>query len=124
MFKQERKRLSKIVKQIRKATNQEQFLKNTVTIIRQILAVDRVLIYRCEDNQNGQVVAESLINGWTPTQNEIIPCACFGAVKHNDYYLQEVIAIEYVHSNHLNPYQKQLLGRFQVQLYPFSSTPT
>ena len=79
LFKQERKRLSKIVKQIRKATNQEQFLENTVTIIRQILAVDRVLIYRCEDDRNGQVVAESLVNGWTPTQNEIIPCACFGA---------------------------------------------
>ena len=34
---------------------------------------------------------------------------------HNDYYLQEVIAIEDVNHNHLTPHQKQLLERFQVQ---------
>ncbi len=115
LFKQERERLSKIFQQIRKANTQEQFLKNTVTIIRQTLAVDRVLIYRCADNNSGKVIAESIVNGWTPTQDETIPCACFGGLKHNDYHSQEFIAIEDLESNRLTPHQKQLLVRFQVQ---------
>lgn len=115
LFKQERERLNKIVKQIRKATDREQFLNNTATIIRQTLAAERVLIYRCEDNSNGLVVAESLVEGWTPTKNEIIPCACFGALQHSDYYSQEFIAIEDIKSDRLTPHQKQLLERFQVR---------
>ncbi|MGK7935932.1 MAG: GAF domain-containing protein, partial [Xenococcaceae cyanobacterium] len=115
LFKQERERLSKIFQQIRQANNQEQFLKNAVTIIRQTLAVDRVLIYRCEDNSSGRVVAESLVSGWTPTQDETIPCACFGAIHKNDYHSQEFIAIEDINKNRLTPHQKQLLESFQVQ---------
>ncbi|MDJ0531846.1 MAG: GAF domain-containing protein [Xenococcaceae cyanobacterium MO_207.B15] len=116
LFKGERERAAKIIKQIRKAKNFEDFLAKTVSIIGQNLKADRVLIYQFEERgDEGRIIAESIAEGWTPTIDEILPCSSFGGQKILDYQAKGLLAIEDIEQSRLTPYQKQLLEKFQVQ---------
>ncbi len=115
LFKGERQRAAKIIKQIRQADKFEDFLVKTVSVIRQNLKADRVLIYQFEDRNEGIVLAESIAEGWTPTQDEIMPCSSFGGQKIPDYQAKGFFAIENVEQSRITPYQKQILEKFQVQ---------
>ena len=115
LFRQERDRLKKLIGQVRASSNSPDFLAKVTGIVQQMLQVDRALIYRLDSAEKGQVVAESLVFGWTPSQDEILPCICFGAPKANDYLAQDYIAFTNVRQSRVTPYQKQLLEKFQVQ---------
>jgi methyl-accepting chemotaxis protein PixJ len=115
LFKQERDRLYKVVRQIRQSSELNDFLQKTTTVIQTELKVDRVAIYRFENEYSGRVVAEALISGWTPALDSVIPCICFGASKASDYQSQDVVAIDDVGASQLTPHQKQLLEGFQIQ---------
>ncbi len=115
LFKGERERAAKIIKQIRKSKTFESFLDKTVSIVRQNMKVDRVLIYHFEDKNEGRVLAESIKDGWTPTQDEIIPCGTFGGQKILDYQSQAFFTIHNTQDSQLTPYQKQLLDQFQIK---------
>jgi len=115
LYKQERDRLWKVIKQIRQSTAKNEFINNTVKVIKQELKADRVLIYRFTGENKGEVIAEALVSGWTPALDKTISCNCFGAEKASNYQEQGVVAIENLDSAKLTPYQKQLLSGFQVQ---------
>nr|MDJ0651265.1 GAF domain-containing protein [Xenococcaceae cyanobacterium MO_188.B19] len=115
LFKGERERANKIVKQIRKAKNFDFFLDKTVSILRQNMKADRVLIYHFEDKNEGRVLAESISEGWTPTQDEIIPCSTFGGQNILDYQSRDFITLHNTENSQLSPYQKQLLDKFQIK---------
>ncbi len=115
LYKQERDRLWKVVKQIRQSTEKNEFINNTVKIIKQELKADRVLIYRFTGDTKGKVITEALVSGWTPALDTTISCNCFGEQKASDYQDQGVVAIENIESAKLTPHQKQLLSGFQVQ---------
>ncbi|MGK7915179.1 MAG: GAF domain-containing protein [Prochloraceae cyanobacterium] len=115
LFQRERDRLGKISAKIRKSTDLDSFLLNTTAVIRSELQVDRVGIYRFEGESNGQIVAESLVEGWTPTIDEIVPCIAFGAHKASEYQSKEFVSIEDSEQEKLSPHQKQLLEKFQVR---------
>lgn len=115
LYKQERDRLWKIMKQVRQSSAQEEFFSNVVRVIQQEFAADRVLIYRFDGSALGKVVAEALVPGWTPGLNETLSCNCFGALKSADFKTQGFVAIEHPESDRVTPYQKQLFEKFQVQ---------
>ena len=115
LFKGERERATKIIKQIRQAKNFDNFLSKTVSVIRQNLKADRVLIYQFEDRNEGRILAESISEGWTPTQDEVIPYSSFGGQKISDYQAKGFFAIHNVEQSRITPYQKQILEKFQVQ---------
>ena len=115
LFKEERNRLWKVVKQIRQSSKLDDFINNTATVIQKELTADRVAIYRFEGETNGRVIAEALVSGWTPSLNEIVPADCFGGQKAADYKSQGLVAIENINNSKLTPHQKQLLERFQVK---------
>jgi methyl-accepting chemotaxis protein PixJ len=115
LFKQERDRLWKVVRQIRQSTELSDFLQKTTTVIQTELKADRVAIYRFENEYSGRVVAEALVSGWTPTLDSVIPCVCFGAPKASDYQSQDFVAIDDVRVGQLTPHQKQLLEGLQAQ---------
>ena len=115
LYKQERDRLWKVIKQIRQSTEQKDFINNTVKVIQQELQADRVLIYRFVGETKGKIVAEALVSGWTPALDETLSCNCFGGQKASDYQDQGIVAIENLDSAKLTPHQKQLLSGFQVQ---------
>ncbi|MDJ0715977.1 MAG: GAF domain-containing protein [Prochloraceae cyanobacterium] len=118
LFKQERDRASKIIKQIRQSQDIDSFLFKTTAAIQEELQLDRVFIYRFDpksEGQKGQVVAESLVRGWTPAIDEILPCIGFGSTYASEYESQGFVAIEDVEREKLTAYQKQLLQKFQVR---------
>ena len=115
LFKQERDRLWKVIRQIRQSTELNDFLQKTTTVIQTELKADRVTIYRFENEYSGRVVAEALISGWTPTLDAVIPCVGFGGQKASDYQDRGFIAIDDVKIPQLTPHQKQLLEKFQIQ---------
>ncbi|WP_144868212.1 GAF domain-containing protein, partial [Hyella patelloides] len=115
LFRQERDRLWKVVKQIRQATELNEFLQHTATVIQKELKADRVAIYRFEDENQGLVVAEALVSGWTPALDTVIPCLSFGGQKALDYQSQDFVAINNVQASQLTPHQKQLLEGLQAQ---------
>ena len=115
LFKQERDRLKKVIDQVRQASSSGDFLAKATAIVQQILQVDRASIYRFNSAEKGQVVAESLVFGWTPSQDEILPRICFGLQKASDYLDKDYIALTDIRQSRVTPYQKQLLEKLQVQ---------
>ncbi len=115
LFKQERDRLWKVVRQIRQSTELNDFLQKTTTVIKTELKADRVIIYRFENEYSGRVIAEALVSGWTPALDTIVPCVCFGAQQASSYQSQGFMAIDDVKVSQLTPHQKQLLDGLQVQ---------
>lgn len=115
LFRQERNRLKKLTSQIRHVSSSDDFLAEVVAIVQEALKVDRAFIYRFDSQDKGLVLAESLIFGWTPSQDEVVPCVCFGAPKAEDYLKQEYIGFSNVKESKVSPYQKQLLEKYQVQ---------
>ncbi|MBE9043350.1 GAF domain-containing protein [Pleurocapsales cyanobacterium LEGE 10410] len=115
LYKQERDRLWKVVKQVRQSAEQEEFFSNLVKVVQQEFVADRVLIYRFDSSDIGKVIAEALVPGWTPAMNETLSCNCFGALKAVDFQAQGYVAIEHPDSDRVTPYQKQLFEKFQIQ---------
>lgn len=113
-FKSERQRLLAIVEQMRQASDINTLLETTVAQVRQHLQVDRAIIYRFEDKNRGVVLAESMVNGYTPTNGETLAAVMFGGSDDSSYQQQQVIALDDIYCDHLTPYQIQLLERFQV----------
>jgi len=115
LYKQERDRLWKVVKQVRNSTGKNKFFNNLVKIIQHELKADRVLVYRFEDENSGQAIAEAISPGWTPALNEAISCNCFGSLNALSFQTKGLVAIEDLNNAELTPYQKQLFDRYQVQ---------
>lgn len=115
LYRQERDRLIKVMKQVRRSTEKQDFFNNLVKIVRHEFQADRVLIYRFNSEDAGQVVAETIVPGWTPAIDKILSCNCFGAFKASDFSSQGVVAIDNSNHDKATPYQKQLFEKFQVQ---------
>ncbi len=115
LYKQERDRLWRVMKQVRNSTKQDDFFNNLVKVVQHELKADRVLVYRFTGDSDGEVVAEAIVPGWTPALNEIISCNCFGGQKALDFPTQGSIAIEDRDSSKLTPYQQQLFEKYQVR---------
>ena len=117
-FKQQRQWLLSVANRMRRTVNFENLdalLEIAVTESREHLKADRVLIYRFQNDEQGIVLAESLASGYTPARGEILPITAFGADHQNDYYQQQLIALENLYQRTASPYQLQLFKRFQVK---------
>ncbi|MGF1537339.1 MAG: GAF domain-containing protein [Elainellaceae cyanobacterium] len=99
---------------LHQAQNLEELLKATVADVHQHFQVDRVLIYWFQTETQGVVVAESMINGYTPCLNEALPAIAFGAASPQDAR-QQIVALDNVAQSILSPYQQQLMAQLQTQ---------
>ncbi|MBD2066599.1 GAF domain-containing protein [Leptolyngbya sp. FACHB-671] len=88
-------------------------LMTVVTEVQRYFQLDRVLVYQFHNENNGAVLAEAIVSGFTPTINEALPAIAFGAAHSTLYQQQQMIAIENG-AKYLTPHQRQLLDRFQV----------
>ena len=114
-FKRERQWLLNLVSQMRQAANLDALFKTTLTEIRQHLRVDRALIYQFQTDLQGTVVAEMMVDGYTPTLGESLNAIAFGVQNRVEYQQQPFIALENVYQKPPSPYQLQLLQKFQVK---------
>ena len=114
-IKQERDRVQSVVLAIRKAKNSEDVMKAAVAQTREVLGADRVLLYKCDTETKGQVQAEALTTGWTPTLGETLPLCLFGGEALADYNNGQVFAFNREQPVDFTPYQNQLMEQYQVQ---------
>ena len=106
--------LLNISQRLHQGENLEGLLSSVVSDVRQHFQVDRVLIYRFQNETEGTVVAESLAAGYTPSLNEALPAIAFGATSPEEAEQQVVSLIDAAQAT-LSPRQQQLLAQFQTR---------
>ena len=116
-LKRDRQWLLSLAHQMRRASDLDLYtlFKITVTEVREHLQVDRALIYHFETENQGKVVAESLIRGYTPILGESLPALAFGAQDQQEYQQKHIVALEHVYQKNRSPYQLQLMQKYQVK---------
>jgi methyl-accepting chemotaxis protein PixJ len=113
--KRERQWLLALNSQMRSAKNLDTLFKTTLTEVRQHLQVDRTLIYEFQTENQGVVLAESMVAGYTPSLGESLSAIAFGVAERLDYQQQQVVILDRTLPKPLSPYQLQLLQKFQVK---------
>jgi methyl-accepting chemotaxis protein PixJ len=116
-LKRDREWLLTLSNQMRRATDLDLdiLLKITVSEVREYLQVDRALIYSFQSQNQGMVIAESILGGYTPSLGETLSAIAFGAQDQLDYQQQQIVALEHIYQKAPSPYQLQLMQRFQVK---------
>lgn len=67
------KALAKTIDKIRQSLNIDDIFQTTTVEVRQLLEVDRVAIYRFNQDWSGSFVADSIVDGWAPNLNPQAP---------------------------------------------------
>lgn len=112
----EREQLMRTVAQrIRQSLNLQDILDATVTEMKDLLKVDRVLVYQFAPNMSGQIVAESVNPDWRVALGAEIEDTCFQQGYGADYRQGRKRAIANVYTAGLSDCHLQLLEQFQVK---------
>ncbi len=117
-LKRHRQWLFNLADRMRKAAtieNTNVLLANTVSEVREHFKVDRALIYRFQSENQGVVVAESMVAGYTPSLGESLDAIAFGARDRMDYQQQQLVALEHTLQKARSAYQLQLMQKYQVK---------
>ena len=104
-----------IVQRIRKSLDLDEILTSTVAEVRQVLAADRVIIFRFEPDWSGNVVVESVDSPWHSILGTNIYDPCFEEMCVLPYQQGRVKAIEDIYRANLGQCHLDLLVRFQVR---------
>ncbi|MBD2343764.1 PAS domain S-box protein [Anabaena subtropica] len=112
----ERERLMRAVAQrIRQSLNLQDILDATVKEIKDLLGVDRVVVYQFAPNMSGEIVAESVNPGWIVALGSEIEDNCFQTGAGVDYRQGRKRAIANIHKAGLTNCHLNLLEKFQVK---------
>jgi len=122
-MQQQSKRLrlfADIALSIRKSLRLEEILETTVVEVQKLLDVDRVSIYRFDDNFNGQTVVESVNPGFSSMLGVEIYDPCFTTTmtnyrKETSSTLRYVKWVDDVENENLAPCYADLLAKFEVK---------
>ncbi|WP_414566598.1 MULTISPECIES: PAS domain S-box protein [unclassified Anabaena] len=112
----EREQLMRTVAQrIRQSLNLQEILNATVREVRDLLGVDRVVVYQFAPDMSGTVVAESVVIGWTVALGKTIEDNCFQTGAGAEYHHGRKRAIANVYEAGLTNCHLQLLEQFEVK---------
>jgi len=112
----ERERLTEaIALRIRKSINLTEILQNTVNEVREVLQSDRVLIYQFQDETEGKIVVESVLNQCLGTLDKEVNDDCFSKNYLLQYPQGRVMVINDVDEPHHDACHAEFLKRFQVK---------
>ncbi len=113
---QQQQLVSSIALRIRQSLELEMILQTTVEEVRNLLQTDRVLVYQFDPDWRGEIIAESVENGWTPTMGQQIQDTCFQNGVGREIYVQgNKRAIADIYSAGLKTCHIQLLEQFEVK---------
>ncbi|HEY9666511.1 MAG TPA: PAS domain S-box protein, partial [Coleofasciculaceae cyanobacterium] len=104
-----------IAQRIHQSLNLEEILNTTVAEVRQLLACDRVVIFRLHKDGSGVVVVESVSSGWKHIAGTTINDRYFAEAYIQLYKYGRVQAVEDIYTASLTQCHVDLLARFQVR---------
>jgi PAS domain S-box-containing protein len=107
--------LADIAQEIGRSLDLDQVLSRTVERVRDWLASDRVLIYRFRPDWQGDVVMESVDDGWTAIRSTPIFDPCFADQFIQAYRRGHVSVVNDINQPDLDPCYVEMLQQFQVQ---------
>ncbi|MEH2109152.1 PAS domain S-box protein [Nostoc sp.] len=112
----EREQLMRTVAQrIRQSLNLQDILNATVQEVRDLLGVDRVVVYQFDSEMIGTIMAESVEPGWTVSLGVEIHDTCFQTGPGVGYYQGHKRAIANIYEAGLTDCHIRLLERFEVK---------
>ncbi|MEG4343252.1 PAS domain S-box protein [Microcoleus sp. A003_D6] len=112
----ERERLiAQIQSRIRSSLDLQDILNTTVAEVREFLATDRVLVFRFRPDWNGDVVVESVGEGWIPLKGMGIDDCCFANTYIGQYLKGRIRAIEDINASNLSECHLKFLETCQVK---------
>ncbi len=112
----EREQLMRTVAQrIRQSLNLQDILNATVQEVRDLLKVERVVVYQFDCETIGTIMAESVEPGWTVSLGVEIHDTCFQAGAGVEYYQGRKRAIANIYQGGLSDCHISLLERFDVK---------
>ena len=107
--------IAAIAQRIRKSLNLEKILERTVAEVRQVLACDRVIVFRFDPDWSGKVVVESVDNPSLSILGSNIYDPCFKEAYILPYRKGRVKAMEDIYTAKLSPCHFNLLTQYQVR---------
>jgi signal transduction histidine kinase/CBS domain-containing protein len=108
--------LSNIADNIRRSLNIGQILNTTVTEIKQLLQVHRVVIYRFNPDWSGVIIAESVGAGWLSILGKFIDDSCFSPnCDQSSYHSGKVRVIYDIYTAEMSSCHRELLETLQVR---------
>jgi len=114
--KEQQRLIGDITLRIRESLDLQQILSTCVTEVQHLLNVDRALIYRIPpDGDDGNFMAESVVDGWSHCLGHNIQDNCFKQNKGEFYRKGFILVINDVAAANLTPCHRELLARFEVQ---------
>ncbi|MEA5515498.1 PAS domain S-box protein [Nodularia sp. UHCC 0506] len=112
----EREQLMRTVAQrIRQSLNLQEILNTTVEEVRNLLKVDRVIVYQFAPDMSGTIMAESVGAGWTVALGVKIEDTCFQTGGGVEYRQGRKRAIANIYDAGLSACHLHLLEQFEVQ---------
>ena len=113
---EQEQQLRAITQRIRQSLNFRQILNTTVLEVRQLLQVDRTLIFRFQPNWHGEVLVDSIgSGGWTAMSGIQIYDPCFARTFAEQYRQGQVLALDDIYTAGLDPCHLDLLAQFQAR---------
>ena len=100
---------------IRQSLNLDEVLNTAVEEVRQFLACDRVTIYHFNSDWTGDIVVESVGQGWSKVFGTNVQDNCFKETKVAFYQQGQVRVIEDIYNADLPQCHIELLEQFQVR---------
>jgi len=104
-----------IALRIRQSLDLETNLHTAVHEVRELLAADRVVVYKLTTDMGGRIVAESVLSEWTTCLNVQIEDTCFQDNSSGEYGQGRQNAIANIYEAGLTDCHIKLLERFQVK---------
>ncbi|NEP57009.1 MAG: PAS domain S-box protein [Symploca sp. SIO2G7] len=108
-------RFGVITRKIRQFLDLDYILNTAVTEMRELLQIDRLLIYRFNPDWSGYVMIESVASGWMPLLSQVIDDPCFRTKWAQRYQQGRVRAISDVNDSDIRPCHLGLLTKLQVR---------
>ncbi|NER20635.1 MAG: GAF domain-containing protein [Symploca sp. SIO1B1] len=108
-------RFGAITRKIRQFLDLDYILNTAVTDMRELLQIDRLLIYRFNPDWSGYVMIESVASGWIPLLSQVIDDPCFKTKWAQRYQQGRVRAISDVNKSNIRPCHLGLLTKLQVR---------
>jgi methyl-accepting chemotaxis protein PixJ len=112
---QETDRLTNIINKIRFSLTEKDILQNTVEIIRQVLAGERVVIYSLQEQLRGTIIAESVDSNFPKTLGLKIEDPCFEYRYIDQYQKGRVRAIANIYEAGMTPCYLENLEKIGVK---------
>lgn len=115
------KAFATVIDKIRRSLDLGTILKTTTEEVRQLLKVDRVVLYRFQSDWSGEFLFESVEPGWMnlvgPNVNPFWKDSCLQETEGGRYRNQETLAIDDIFNAGLSVCHIEMLEKFQARSF-------